>query len=168
MTWDLPKNSRACWRCCLRNANNELCSQNPLDLFVTVFLGILDPATGVLVYANGGHNPPVLCSPEGQVRWLASTGDIALGVMPDMDYTRATVQLLPADMLISYTDGVTEAFNAELIAYGEEKLLSLIQAHGRASAQDMVECIFKDVAAFASGAAQSDDITIAAISWQAV
>lgn len=152
---------------CLRNANNELCSQNPLDLFVTVFLGILDPATGVLVYANGGHNPPVLCSPEGQVRWLASTGDMALGVMPDMDYTTSEVQLFPADMLISYTDGVTEAFNTELMAYGEDKLLSLIRAHSQASAQDMVECIFTDVAAFASGAAQSDDITIAAISWQA-
>ncbi len=151
---------------CLHNANNELCRQNPLDLFVTVFLGIFDPRTGVLEYANGGHNPPVHHAAAGQTRWIESTGDMALGVMPDMPYSNHRIALSANDTLISYTDGVTEAFNCQQDAYGEDRLLTLVNDDQAESPQDLVEHIFKSVAQFADGAPQSDDITIAVLKWQ--
>ena len=153
---------------CLENANNELCRQNPLDLFVTVFLGVFDPQTGVLTYANGGHNPPLLRNVNNHTRWIDSTGDMALGVMPELPYTCAQLQLSAGDMLLSYTDGVTEAFNSDLTAYGEARLKTLAEQSQQASSQDMVERIFTDVSEFANGAPQSDDITVAALSWEPV
>jgi sigma-B regulation protein RsbU (phosphoserine phosphatase) len=153
---------------CLENANNELCRQNPLDLFVTVFLGVFDPQTGVLTYANGGHNPPLLRNVHNHTRWIDSTGDMALGVMPELPYTCAQLQLSAGDMLLSYTDGVTEAFNSELTAYGEDRLKTLVEQSQQARSQDVVERIFKDVSEFANGAAQSDDITVAALTWEPV
>lgn len=150
----------------LENANNELCRQNPLDLFVTVFLGIFDPQTGVLEYANGGHNPPLLISADGQTQWIESTGDMALGVLPDMPYIVAKIQLKPGDMLLSYTDGVTEAFNNEQLAYGEERLKQLVTDSHNMHAQSIVEALFTSVSEFADGAPQSDDITIAALRWE--
>ena len=151
---------------CLALANDELCSQNPLDLFVTVFLAILDPATGQLEYANGGHNPPLLRHADGGTAWLEPTGDMALGVMSELPYSTATVQLQTGDLLLAYTDGVTEAFNGPLEAYGEQRLLDLVRLSPDAQAQPLVEQIFSDVARFADGAPQSDDITVAALTWE--
>ena len=151
---------------CLSKANEELCRQNPLDLFVTVFLGVFDPVTGILRYANGGHNPPALLGADGAVRWLASTGDMALGVMPDMPYSSAQIQLAPQDLLLAYTDGVTEAFNAEQQLYGEERLLQQLRQAANQPARQVVESLFEDVARFAGSAPQSDDITVAALYWE--
>lgn len=151
---------------CLAQANDELCRQNPLDLFVTVFLGIFEPATGRLDYANGGHNPPLLRHADGQTGWLEPTGDMALGVMSDIPYTSASVQLEPGDVLLAYTDGVTEAFNAKLEAYGEQRLLDLLKQSTDAAPRAVVEQLFSEVARFADGAPQSDDITVAALTWK--
>jgi phosphoserine phosphatase RsbU/P len=151
---------------CLALANDELCRQNPLDLFVTVFLGIFDPASGRLEYANGGHNPPLLRQANGPTVWLEPTGDMALGVMPELPYSTATVQLQPGDLLLAYTDGVTEAFNGAQEAYAEQRLLDLVRQSSDAGAQVLVEQIFSDVARFADGAPQSDDITVAALTWE--
>jgi sigma-B regulation protein RsbU (phosphoserine phosphatase) len=151
---------------CLARANDELCRQNPMDLFVTVFLAILDPATGRLDYANGGHNPPVLRHANGDSRLMDGTGDMALGVMPDMPYITASIQLAPGDLLLSYTDGVTEAFNGEQLAYGEPRLIELMERLHELAPQALVAAIFDDVASFAAGAPQSDDITVAALAWK--
>jgi sigma-B regulation protein RsbU (phosphoserine phosphatase) len=93
---------------------------------------------------------------------------MALGVMPELPYTCAQLQLSAGDMLLSYTDGVTEAFNSDLTAYGEARLKTLAEQSQQASSQDMVERIFTDVSEFANGAPQSDDITVAALSWEPV
>lgn len=152
---------------CLEEANNELCRQNPLDLFVTVFVGVLDPRTGQLDYANGGHNPPLLRDAQGHTQWLPSTGDMALGVMPDMPYTCARQQLSAGQTLLCYTDGVTEAFDTWHEAYGEERLQCLMEGTQHLSAEQIVERLFSSVADFARGAPQSDDITVAALTWSA-
>jgi len=152
---------------CLQRANDELCSQNPLDLFVTVFLAIFDPTTGRLDYCNGGHNPPLIQQADGAFHWLPLTGDMALGVMSEITYTTATIQLKEGDVLLSYTDGVTEAFNSAQEAYGEDRLQHMVQADTTRNPQALVDQLFADVAHFAAGAAQSDDITVAALSWKA-
>jgi len=151
---------------CLALANDELCRQNPLDLFVTVFLAIFDPVTGRLDYANGGHNPPLIRHADGRTGWLEPTGDMALGVMPDMPFSSSSVQLEPGDLFLAYTDGVTEAFNAQLEAYGEQRLLDLLCLAKDPAPATVVEQLFSEVASFADGAPQSDDITVAALFWE--
>ncbi len=151
---------------CLALANDELCRQNPLDLFVTVFLAIFDPVTGRMDYANGGHNPPLIRHADGRTGWLEPTGDMALGVMSDMPFSSASVQLEPGDLFLAYTDGVTEAFNALLEAYGEQRLLDLLCLAKDPAPATVVEQLFSEVASFADGAPQSDDITVAALFWE--
>jgi sigma-B regulation protein RsbU (phosphoserine phosphatase) len=85
-----------------------------MDLFVTVFYAVLDPKTGVLRYASGGHNPQYLRRTDSSVEALAGSGGVVLGVMPDAQFAAHSVQLRPGDRLLLYTDGVTEAFNGAL------------------------------------------------------
>ena len=150
---------------CLHLANNELCAQNPLDLFVTVFVGILDTTSGELTYANAGHNPPYTVGLQGQALQLPSTQGLALGVMPDMDYATQTMRLRSGDLLLAYTDGVTEAFNAEQQAFGEGRLEALLCAHFERTPHALVKEVFQQLSAFAGQAPQSDDITVAALRW---
>lgn len=150
---------------CLAEANELLCAQNPLDLFVTVFYCMLDPLTGVLRYANGGHNPPYLRRADGSIEALTGAGGLVLGAMPGVDFPEHEVRLGIGDHLVLYTDGVTEAFNAAYEAYGEERLIAEIQAHGDGPAAGLVERICHSVTAFAGAAPQSDDITLIVLSW---
>ncbi len=150
---------------CLHHANQELCGQNPLDLFVTVFLGILDTRTGELVYANAGHNPPYTVSTNTPPQPLPLTQGMALGVVPDLDYLTHTVQLRQGDLLLAYTDGVTEAFNAQQQAFGESRLEDLLRKHVDLSPHALVQEVFEQLSDFAQAAPQSDDITVAALRW---
>jgi serine phosphatase RsbU (regulator of sigma subunit) len=150
---------------CLAQANRLLCAQNPLDLFVTVFYCMLDPLTGVLRYANGGHNPPYLRRADGAVEALSGTGGLVLGVMPEVEFPEHVVQLRAGDRLLLYTDGVTEAFNPADEAYGEQRLVAEIKAHGVGSAAALVESICRSVVTFAGAAPQSDDVTLIVLSW---
>ncbi len=148
---------------CLAHTNDVLCAQNPMDLFVTVFYGIYDPDTGVLHYANGGHNPPLLRRADGSIEALLGEGGLVLGAMSEMPYADHQVQINPGDRLVLYTDGVTEAFNMADEAYGEAALHAVIAAHGAGDAQTLINEIFSSVAHFAGEAEQSDDITLAVI-----
>ena len=150
---------------CLRRTNDLLCVQNPMYLFVTIFYGIFDPATGILTYANGGHNPPVIRRADGSVEMLASLGDTALGVIDDLTYQEQIDQFSPGDSLILYTDGVTEAFNPEWEEHGEERMLNQVRLKGNGSAKNLITAIFDSVIGFAGIAPQSDDITITVLKW---
>jgi serine phosphatase RsbU (regulator of sigma subunit) len=152
---------------CLTRTNEVLCSQNPMDLFVTVFYCIFDPATGVLRYSNGGHNPPFVRRAGGALEVLNEARGLVLGAMPGIDYSNHTVQLRHGDRLVLYTDGVTEAFNPAEEAFGMERLVGEISAHGGGSAADLVERICASVANFAGDAPQSDDITLTVLAWYA-
>ena len=98
---------------CLADTNDLLCQQNPLDLFVTAFYGILDLDTGELSYANAGHNPPLLAREDGTVSHLPGTGGIAMGVMPGVAYAEGRATLSAGDTLLLYTDGISEAMDRE-------------------------------------------------------
>jgi len=151
---------------CLARTNELLCTQNPMELFVTVFYCIFDAATGALCYANGGHNPPYVRRADGSIEVLSGTGGLVLGAMPGVEYQNHTVQLCAGDRLVLYTDGVTEAFNHVEEAYGEKRLLAEVQAHGDGSAEGLVERICRSVTKFSGTAPQSDDITLTVLSWQ--
>ncbi len=148
----------------LAQINEQLIRQNSMYQFVTFFLGVLNLATGEVVYADGGHNRPYHC-PAGQpARMLPRGGGIALGVMPDAVFTRRTLQLQPGDTLLLYTDGVTEAIAADESFYGEPRLESLLsRIPPGTSAHDWVTIVTEDLAAFTKGHAQADDITMLAL-----
>ena len=152
---------------CLAQTNDALCAQNPLDLFVTVFYCILEPQTGVLRYANGGHNPPYVRRATGAVESLNGAGGLVLGAMPGATYPTHTLQLLRGDRLVLYTDGVTEAFNPAAELYGAQRLVDEVHVHGSGTPAALVERICQSVTNFAGTAPQSDDITLTVLTWGA-
>jgi sigma-B regulation protein RsbU (phosphoserine phosphatase) len=152
---------------CLAETNDALCAQNPLDLFVTVFYCILEPKSGGLRYANGGHNPPYVRRAAGPVEPLDGAGGLVLGAMAGVKYPTHTVQLLRGDRLVLYTDGVTEAFNPTEELYGAQRLVDEVQVHGGGTPTALVERICQSVTNFAGLAPQSDDITLTVLTWGA-
>jgi sigma-B regulation protein RsbU (phosphoserine phosphatase) len=151
---------------CLAQTNEVLCTQNPMELFVTVFYGIFDPVSGELQYANAGHTPPLIRRSDGSIDWLKGSNGLMLGVMPGAKYVTHALNLHAGDRLVLYTDGVTEAVNAAAEAYGEQRLVAEVKACGGGPAAAVVESICRSVAQFAGGAAQSDDITLSVLAWQ--
>jgi len=124
--------------------------------FATMFLGLLS-SDGLLTYSNAGHNPPLLLQ-AGSVRMLEK-GGLVLGAFANVQYEEETIQLRQGDVLVVFSDGVTEAMNAQGDEFGDERLLSCIGAHRRLAPADQLNCLLKTVRTFTEGAPQSDDIT---------
>ena len=139
--------------------NDLLEADNEAAMFVTLFYSVLDPETGTLHYANGGHNPPLIVRPGGASTLLPMTGGVALGVMPDFPYRQESVVLEPGDIAVMYTDGVTEAMNAENEEFGVERLQAVFEERRPEDAREVSEAVFDAVHAFAGDTPQSDDIT---------
>ena len=140
----------------------RILAETKASQFVTVFYGILDPATGTLIYGNAGHNPPYLTHQDGaEVQELENTGlPLGLRLFKNASWEQKTVQLAPGDTLVIYSDGVTEAEDGEGEFFEEERLLELVQANAGRSAQDIEDVILADVHEFAGDSPQSDDITL--------
>jgi phosphoserine phosphatase RsbU/P len=130
-------------------------------MFATLFFAVLDPATGALAYVNCGHNPPILIGQNGRTARLTATGP-ALGIMPDADFAIEQAQLEPGDLLIGYTDGVTEARNPRGEFFSDTQLLSLVQP-GAPSAETLLDRIEGSVCAHVNGGDPSDDMTMLAV-----
>lgn len=129
------------------------------DLFVTVFYAVWDPATKSIIFANGGHNPPLVINSKGESRLLKVPG-MALGVLPEISLKTHTARLLPGDTLILYTDGVTEAVNEDLDEYGMERLYLTARSVRRLSARTIVQTISESVHDHAGETPQFDDVTL--------
>jgi sigma-B regulation protein RsbU (phosphoserine phosphatase) len=129
--------------------------------FVTVFLGKFDPASRKLTYASAGHNPPLLfhSTDDGEFSWLKPTA-AAIGLMEDYHVRAETTPLLPGDILLLYTDGVTEATNANNEPFGLDRLAAAVQKHSGFSAQELVRSILQSLQAFCAGKQLDDDITL--------
>ncbi len=144
---------------CLHDVNEAICAQNPHDLFVTLFYGILDPASGRFDYANAGHNAPFVIGVDGEIRELPPTGGIVVGIMPGLDYAERSTSLVPGDTLFLYTDGISEAMNGDGDAFEEERLKRVLAQASAAPLPVMVDNVTEAVEAFVGDAPQSDDIT---------
>ena len=141
-------------------ANDLLCARNPMDLFVTACYGIFDPQNGSFEYASAGHHPPIVRRHSGEIDTLPTTHDMALGALYDMQYKQHHTNLQPGDTLLMYTDGVTEAFSPQELAYGEARLSSWFkQNDAPGDAASLVDGLVRDVARFVDGAEASDDLT---------
>lgn len=127
----------------LQRANDLIITDARTDMFVTVFYAVLDPMTSQFAYVNAGHVPPLLyqCG-TGSVSTLRAHG-IALGAVPDITLEQHTITMTPGDLLVLYTDGITEAVNDNLEEFGEERLARLIFQHHSAPAGQLI-CMIED------------------------
>ncbi|WP_366554614.1 PP2C family protein-serine/threonine phosphatase [Aquibaculum sediminis] len=153
-------------RAAIERLNDLLCAENEQMMFVTLFFGLLEPETGRFVYVNGGHNPPLHLRASGEVELLQVTGDMALAVMEEQDYQEREVILEPGDLLLLYTDGVTEACDPVNNEFGEERLLSELRRNQDTPTWMMPQALGNAVKAFENGAAQADDMTILATGYR--
>ena len=134
-------------------------------MFVSLFYGVLDLHGGRIAFSNGGHNPPLLRSPASGVRRLASSQGCILGVFADAAYEDMSCAIAPGDILLLYTDGITEAMNPGGELYGEERLDSLArQDYGTPRA--LVDAVVADVRRHSATAPQSDDLTLLAVTYR--
>jgi sigma-B regulation protein RsbU (phosphoserine phosphatase) len=147
----------------ITRANRLICADATNSMFVTLFFARLDPATGDLTYVNAGHNPPWLynCGMDELMR-LTRTGT-ALGVDEALSFSHRTVQLRPGDIVLLYTDGVTDAINARVEEFGEARLESLVREHRHASAADLMAALEDAVHSFIGATQPMDDITLVAV-----
>ncbi|QYZ80232.1 stage II sporulation protein E [Methanofollis formosanus] len=144
----------------LEDANSMLLEESDTGMFVTLFYGVLDEETRTLTYANAGHNPPLLLR-DGTDEFISlpPTG-VALGAMEDMEYGTGEVTFGVGDLLVLFTDGVTEAFSPEGEAFGNERLEETVRAARTLPAAAMIREIRDAVRAFAGEGPQDDDITV--------
>jgi len=143
---------------------NKLLLVNSQDgLFVTAFYGILSLDDGAMTYAIAGHNPPLMVRCQGKKVFTFDKGGIALGALPDIHLEDRQVKFDSGDCLVLYTDGVTEAFNADDQMYGEDRLIRLLQTSIGKNAHSVLEILEADLEAFRANAPLSDDTTILAV-----
>ena len=141
----------------MKLVNNGLLKRQIDARYATVFFATLT-AEGVLTYCNAGHNPPMVVGGDG-VRSLAS-GSVPVGLFSSAAYADERTQLAPGDVLVIFSDGVTEALNTAGEEFGEERLSTELIKYRTAPLPDLVQSVITAVQAFAAGASQSDDVTV--------
>ncbi|MFN2171212.1 MAG: SpoIIE family protein phosphatase [Candidatus Promineifilaceae bacterium] len=147
----------------LGETNRRILADTHTDLFVTVFYAELDPSTGTITYANAGHNPPYhFHSHGGVVQPLKCTG-LPVGILEGSTWGTGAIQLSPGDVLVLYTDGVTDAQNREETFFGSERLLACAQHNLAQTAQEIEEAILAGIHEFAAGSPQFDDVALIVI-----
>lgn len=144
----------------LINANNKLCENNDTNMFVTAWMGFFNTRTGLLTYANAGHNRPLIRHSNNSFEYLKSRPGLVLGGMEDIPYRKYEIQLAPGDIIYLYTDGVTEANDSAETLYGEERLLNVMNSVQDAGTRTICESVKLDIDSFVGEAAQFDDITM--------
>ena len=150
----------------IATANMRLCANNDAGMFVTVWAATLDYNTGELTYVNAGHNFPLLRHGfNGEWEWLKKKCGLFLGTFEMAKYRQETIMLKPGDELLLYTDGVNEAFNVNEEEYSNERLEEFVAAHSNMHSREIVRSLRADVARWAEGAEQSDDVTILALEY---
>ncbi|GEO81287.1 PP2C family protein-serine/threonine phosphatase [Pararhodospirillum oryzae] len=152
----------------MARVNRQLTTDNPSEMFVTVFACVLDLETGVVTYCDGGHELPGRLTPDGKAEILKKEGGLALGFIAEYAYQTARIDLQPGDAVLLYTDGVNEAMNPTHEMFKVERITTTLQGDlaARGSPADVTRTLLGAVHGFANGAAQSDDITILMVRWK--
>lgn len=144
------------------NVNRLVYDASSENRYATFFYGQYDPATGTFEYVNAGHNPPMLfhhCDGEWKIIRL-DTGGVVVGLLESYPYQQGSVRLSDGDLLVAYTDGISEAMNSADEEWGEDRLAEVIQSCNGVPAQEMLQRIFAAADAFVAGAEQHDDMTL--------
>ncbi len=165
---------RACLRTMTRTTSGELTQlmshmnrliyeASAINRYATFFFGILDPAASTFDYVNAGHNPPVVLrkAASGSYEWLRlDCGGPVVGLLPEASYEQGSLLVYPGDLLLAYTDGISEAMNSAEEEWGEEAMLLAAQQASKGTVEDIVKAIFAAANVFAGGAPQHDDMTV--------
>jgi len=144
-------------------ANAELCRNNPANMFLTAWVGVLDVQSGRVEFANAGHNPPLVRRADGSVEWLRGKSGPMLAVVDGAPYRARSVTLGAGDTLFLYTDGVTEAMDPAGALFGEGRLEETLRAAPDGDPASVCRLVRAAVAAFSAGAPAADDLTVLAI-----
>jgi serine phosphatase RsbU (regulator of sigma subunit) len=139
--------------------NKATCANCPSNRFITFFFSVLDSSTGELRFANAGHNPPIIVRASGEAEMVEGGGPV-LGILPVAPYTERRATLARGDMLVLYSDGVTEATDMNYNEFGEERFIDVLRQNRAKPAGAIVEAVNSALATFAAGAPQADDITL--------
>lgn len=153
--------SKSCSKC-VSFANDILYHNTGANKFATLFYAILDSSKNEIAYCNAGHNNPVLISSGGKISRL-NIGGMLIGVMPSISYEEAVINLNEDEVLVIFSDGVTEAMNSNEEEFDEERLCSLLLKNKNLSAEKMLETIFNEVKKYVGNTSQMDDITVVII-----
>jgi phosphoserine phosphatase RsbU/P len=141
--------------------NSAVTRNCPAGKFITFFMGVLDPATGAFTYCNAGHNPPLIVRADGTTVKLDDAGGIVLGILPVSDFEEKTVIVNPGDVIVLYSDGVTEQFAPDVDEeFGEDRLGIVVAEHRLTPVEAMITCINDAVTAFTHNAPAADDFTL--------
>jgi sigma-B regulation protein RsbU (phosphoserine phosphatase) len=150
----------------LAQANDMLAADNPTMMFATAFVSVLDCRSGVLTYANAGHNAPRRRGANGHESELPVEVGLALGVMDGMDFDDQILRLDDGDMVLMFTDGVTEAMGPGDAMFGDARLAAITGDMRIADPAGLVDAVARNVEAFAETEPQADDITMLALHWR--
>ncbi|MBR3367363.1 MAG: serine/threonine-protein phosphatase, partial [Lachnospiraceae bacterium] len=144
----------------------QLCARNPEEMFVTVWLGILEVSTGKLTAANAGHEYPILKRPGESFELFKDRHGLVLGAMDGARYREYEIQLEPGAKLFVYTDGLSEATNASTEQFGTDRAIEALRAREDGSPEELVGAVHDAVDAFVAEAPQFDDLTMLCLEYR--
>jgi phosphoserine phosphatase RsbU/P len=151
----------------LDRTNSILVQERRSALFITALAGVLDLRTSVLRLANAGHEPPLVVPADGRpIRWLTGSGRL-LGAFASLDLVPCEIQLSPGDLVLLYTDGVTDTRGDSGERFGDDRLLAVAEAARESSTREFVDAVVAATRAFQGSQPAADDVTIVAIRRQA-
>lgn len=155
--YSMIKNSAAAT---LEAVNNQICLNNREEMFVTVWLGIMDLKTGKITAANAGHEYPVIYHPNGQFDLIRDKHGLVIGAMKDIKYREYEIQMKPGSKLFLYTDGLPEATNKNAEQFGNSRMVQSLNKALDKTPKEILESVTSDVNEFVSDAPQFDDLTM--------
>ena len=150
----------------LQSVNRQICARNPEEMFVTVWLGILEIATGKLTAANAGHEYPMLKRAGERFELLKDRHGLVVGAMDGVPYRDYEVKLEPGAKLFVYTDGVSEAVNESLVQFGTDRILESLRSSEEGTPREILEAVNHAVNEFAGDAPQFDDLTMMCVEYK--
>jgi phosphoserine phosphatase RsbU/P len=149
-------------RTIMRKVNNLICESVEKGNFVTAVYGVLDTRNRIFTFSNAGHNPPFILRKTGEVETL-SDGGLILGIVPERQYLERPVQIGPGDIMVMYTDGITDTENEQGDQFDVERLVELVRANRRLSARELRTRIILEIDRFRADDSQRDDLTLVII-----
>ena len=150
----------------LMTVNHQLCTRNPEEMFVTVWMGVLEVSTGRLTAANAGHEYPILKRPGKSFELFKDRHGLVLGAMDGVRYREYEIQMEPGTKLFVYTDGLSEATNASTVQFGTDRTIDALHGREDGSPEELVGAVLDAVEAFVADAPQFDDLTMLCVEYR--
>ncbi len=150
----------------MQSINHELCQDNPNQMFVTFFAGVVDLRSGEMEFCNAGHNYPYILDAGGSTRQLKVRNGLPFGIFETAEYTSDRFFFKPGEILVLTTDGITEALNASNNFFGEAQLAASLTSYANRNTKALTELLIGELKRFSIGTEQADDITILALQYK--